>query len=357
MRYLPRLSLSVWALLALLTGGSVVCLSPAWSADQKPLVINPTTGRTEQMQTGNNLLIPGTSTLTVSSLTSGRVPFVSTGGLVTDSANFRMDITNGTLVVQNASTSGAIGALRSADDFYVDYDFSNAGGILNFRSQSAGVTTGTLNAAGVFTLPAATGNTLVVSSTNDSTSKDTGSIVTEGGFAAEKTIVAGTGLSTTGAITYNAASRVTIDQQTATTSRIIAWGSDASTNGTGQLRSIRSDASSNTLAFSWSATEVVTSLPLNAADNITTTVAGKGLSIKEGSNAKMGAATLVGGTVTVNTTAVTANSRIYLTSQVDGGTPGYLRVSGRVAATSFTITSGSGTDTSTVAWMIVEPAP
>lgn len=98
-------------------------------------------------------------------------------------------------------------------------------------------------------------------------------------------------------------------------------------------------------------------ITVTAAGDLTIANVGSGLLIKEGSNAKMGAATLVGGTVTVNTTAVTANSRIYLTSQVDGGTPGYLRVSGRVAATSFTITSGSGTDTSTVAWMIVEPAP
>lgn len=30
-----------------------------FGADQKPLVVNPTSGKTEQMQTGNNLLIPG----------------------------------------------------------------------------------------------------------------------------------------------------------------------------------------------------------------------------------------------------------------------------------------------------------
>jgi hypothetical protein len=71
----------------------------------------------------------------------------------------------------------------------------------------------------------------------------------------------------------------------------------------------------------------------------------------------MGLATLVAGTVTVSTTAVTANSRIYLTGQGDtAGTEGWLRVSARSAGTSFTITSSSGTDTSTVAWMIVEPA-
>jgi hypothetical protein len=85
-------------------------------------------------------------------------------------------------------------------------------------------------------------------------------------------------------------------------------------------------------------------------------VAGGGLNLKEGANARMGASALTGGTVTVATTQVTASSRIFLTSQVDGGTPGWLRVSDRTAATSFVITSSSGTDTSTVGWMIVEPA-
>jgi hypothetical protein len=76
-------------------------------------------------------------------------------------------------------------------------------------------------------------------------------------------------------------------------------------------------------------------------------------SISLGSNT--GTAVLVGGTVTVNNTLVTANSRIFLTTQVTGGTVGSPYISARTASTSFTITSTSGTDTSTVAWMIVEP--
>lgn len=68
-----------------------------------------------------------------------------------------------------------------------------------------------------------------------------------------------------------------------------------------------------------------------------------------------GRSVLVGGTVVVANTSVTAVSNIYLTSQVDGGAPGFLRVSTRTAGTSFTILSSSGTDTSTVAWYMVEP--
>lgn len=68
-----------------------------------------------------------------------------------------------------------------------------------------------------------------------------------------------------------------------------------------------------------------------------------------------GTVTLVAGTKTVSLSAITANSRIYLTSQVDGGTPGSLRVSSRTPGVGFTITSSSATDTSTVAYQVIEP--
>lgn len=88
--------------------------------------------------------------------------------------------------------------------------------------------------------------------------------------------------------------------------------------------------------------------------NIIANLVGKGLQVKAGTNAKLGTAVLAAGTVTVANTSITANSRIMLTSQVDGGTPGFLRVSATSVGASFTITSGSNTDTSTVAYLIVE---
>ena len=90
--------------------------------------------------------------------------------------------------------------------------------------------------------------------------------------------------------------------------------------------------------------------------NVLVNTVGSGLRVKEGSNAKQGTAVLVAGTSVVANTSVTASSRILLTSNVDGGTPGFLRVSARSAGVSFTITSSSGTDTSTVAYQIFEPA-
>lgn len=83
---------------------------------------------------------------------------------------------------------------------------------------------------------------------------------------------------------------------------------------------------------------------------------GNGLYIKEGANATMGTLTLNGTTgVVVSTTKVTANSRIFLTHNVTGGTPGFCYVDTRSAGTSFTV-KGTAGDTSTVAWLIVETA-
>lgn len=85
-----------------------------------------------------------------------------------------------------------------------------------------------------------------------------------------------------------------------------------------------------------------------------------GVSIKEGSNTPMGTATCNGTTsVTVANTRVAANTRIFLTVQAVSGsstTPGIAYVNARSAGTSFDIRC-TAADTSTVAWVLVEPAP
>lgn len=72
-----------------------------------------------------------------------------------------------------------------------------------------------------------------------------------------------------------------------------------------------------------------------------------------GSNASVGTATLVAGTVTVNTTAVTSSSKIFVTVVSPSGTQGFLSVPTITDATSFVINSTSATETSTVNWWIV----
>ena len=103
----------------------------------------------------------------------------------------------------------------------------------------------------------------------------------------------------------------------------------------------------------------VTATNINAdGGDLVIATAGGGIIIAEGSDASLGTATLSGGTVTVNTTKVTANSRIFLTVQSLGtvAVPKAIGVTARTASTSFTITSADATDTSVVAWIIVEPA-
>jgi hypothetical protein len=84
-------------------------------------------------------------------------------------------------------------------------------------------------------------------------------------------------------------------------------------------------------------------------------IAGKGLRIKEGTNAKMGVSTLVAGTVVVANSSITTTSRIMLTNNAVVGTAGFLVVSARTAGTGFTILSSNLADTSTIAWDIKEP--
>lgn len=81
------------------------------------------------------------------------------------------------------------------------------------------------------------------------------------------------------------------------------------------------------------------------------------LMINGGANEQCGTAVLVGGTVTVNNTKVSANSIIIITVQALGtvAVPSGYSISARVAGTSFTILASAPTDTSTVGWFIIEP--
>ena len=68
-----------------------------------------------------------------------------------------------------------------------------------------------------------------------------------------------------------------------------------------------------------------------------------------------GTVTLSAGKAAVSVAAVTKNSRIFLTIQSPGGVVGTTYVSSRSPGSSFSIASTSGTDSSLVAWLLVEP--
>lgn len=86
--------------------------------------------------------------------------------------------------------------------------------------------------------------------------------------------------------------------------------------------------------------------------------AGTGIRIKEGSNARMGVTTLVLGVSVVSNNTITANTRIFLSVESLGTVtvPSAVAVTARSAGTSFTITASNLTDTSVVAWFLMEPA-
>lgn len=94
-----------------------------------------------------------------------------------------------------------------------------------------------------------------------------------------------------------------------------------------------------------------------ATGNLTIDTLGKTLKIKQGSNACAGTgAILVGGTVTVSTTAVATGDIVLLSCTAAGGTQGVPRISAISNGTSFTITSSNGADTSTYSWVIIKAA-
>lgn len=80
---------------------------------------------------------------------------------------------------------------------------------------------------------------------------------------------------------------------------------------------------------------------------------GNFISLASGANQRAGNATLVGGTVTVNNTTVTANTIVMLSRKTAGGTLGSTTYT-LSAGTSFTINSSSGSDTSVVSYLLIE---
>lgn len=89
------------------------------------------------------------------------------------------------------------------------------------------------------------------------------------------------------------------------------------------------------------------------AGNLELSTAGNKILIATGSNASAGTATLVDGTVTVNTTAVTSNSIFYITCKTPITSQGKYSVPTIVNGTSFTINSDSAAEDSVVYWQFI----
>jgi hypothetical protein len=107
-------------------------------------------------------------------------------------------------------------------------------------------------------------------------------------------------------------------------------------------------------------TNTTLAVNIDSTGQVALQVVGKGLSVKEGSNAKQGKSTMTAGAVTVSTTAVTASSRIFISINDAGSGAltniGSVYVNNIIAATSFDIRSTNVLDTSSVVWLINEPS-
>jgi hypothetical protein len=148
--------------------------------------------------------------------------------------------------------------------------------------------------------------------------------IAPGSIASTTTLTGGTGITaTTGNITASAGN-------------ISASG--AVTGGTGVIATTGNlTATAGNLALNGVGSKVVINASAPSTASVGTSVA------------------MTAGSVTVSTTAVTASSKIFLSANTAGGTPGVLNAptASIVAGTSFVINSSSGTDTSTVNWWIV----
>lgn len=140
------------------------------------------------------------------------------------------------------------------------------------------------------------------------------------------------------------------DQTYKTVSPGLTIGSTTIASGSGSNKLLYDN--SGTLAESGSPT--LDSLTISGGGLIVS-VAGNSLTIKGGSNAKIGSGTLVGGTATISNTSVTANSKIFLQDTSTSITNvGVLTVSSKTAGTGFVVTSTLALDMSTFDYFIVE---
>jgi len=92
---------------------------------------------------------------------------------------------------------------------------------------------------------------------------------------------------------------------------------------------------------------------LNNGNNYLRKEGGKIGYLNSGANKSIGDVTLIAGTATVNTNAITTNSIVKLTRKTIGGTPGFTSYT-IVNGVSFTVTSDSITDTSTFEYFLID---
>lgn len=125
---------------------------------------------------------------------------------------------------------------------------------------------------------------------------------------------------------------------------------------TGNITASAGSVSANTTVTAGTGITATTGAITASNGNLVLGSAGNKISVATGANASAGTSgAMTAGVVTVNTTAVTANSLIFAMPATLGTVtvPSSVYVSAITAGTSFTLTSSAATDTSTWNWWLI----
>ena len=175
--------------------------------------------------------------ITVSTLTSGRVPLVSTAGLIVDDSNLTYNTSTDVLTLggstdASSSTTGTLivtGGVGVAKKLYVGTDLAvTSNTTLSGTTDASSSTTGAVIVTGgvgiakklyVGTDLAVTANT-TLSGTTDASSSTTGAVIVTGGVGIAKKLYVGTDLN----VTSNTTLSGTTDASSSTTGAVIVTG-------------------------------------------------------------------------------------------------------------------------------------
>ena len=295
--------------------------------------------------------VTSTMTLTAATATNSVAGFLSAADHTTFSAKQSSTLTSAHILVGNASNVATDVAMTG------DVAITNAG----VTSISAATVTGKLitgYVSGAGTVAATDTILQAIQKLNGNDILKQSSTLTSAHILVGNGSNVATDVAMTGDVAITNAGVTSISAATVTGKLITGYVSGSGTvAATDSILQAIQKLNGNALLLAPLASPTFTGDVNVSTGNLLISTIGKGPQVKTGTNAKIGTAVLVGGTVTVANTSVTANSRIFVTSNVDGGTPGWLRVSAKTVGTSFVITSSSVIDTSTVAWYIVESIP
>lgn len=251
----------------------------------------------------------------------------------------------GTAIISGNMTLGSTALLLWSTDATLS---RNAAGIIQFGTTAANAAGSLLATNGTFT-----GGTLVADNGAAAVSpfivKDNGTAVftiADGGSITATSNFVALGLIGVG---NNGGFARGFISGTSTTSMVL-WDSSASDFGRLQFGGTTSSFPS----IGRSTTRLIVQLADGTAGGGINFSTAAVLSMASGTNQRAGNASLVGGTVTVSNTTVTANTVVILTRKTSGGTIGTAITYTLSAGASFTVNSDNILDTSTFSYMLIE---